>query len=155
MAEDLQFAVVESATLEWPTSLRLSSRRFRLFVAADATGLSNQEISDFAYAALSAGVVYFCAWGQGAERFHDLIDAVIVKDILGERQFALSTPDDVIMTTWHQHETLEEALDFFAACAVPTEGYLADSRCWLVICIGNPEWASVATRFLAAVDYFE
>ncbi len=153
MADASYFAVVESATLQWPTSLRLPSRRFRLFVAADASGSTTEEISAFAHAALSAGMVYFCAWGRDAERFHDLVDAVSIEDELGDRRFAPPTPNDVIMTTWHDDETLEEALDFFATSALPTSGYVADSRYWMVICVGNPDWAARATRVLAETDY--
>ncbi len=148
MADTGHFAVVEAATLEWPTSLRLPSKRFRLLVAADASGLSTEKISNFAHCALSAGMVYFCAWGKGAERFHDLVDAVIVQDELGDRRFALPTADDVIMTTWHEDETLDEVLEFFTTSALPTDGFLANSRYWLVICIENPEWASITTRVL-------
>jgi hypothetical protein len=92
-------------------------------------------------------MVYFCAWGPGCERFHDIVDQVIVEDGIG-RRFVPPTPRDAVMTTWHDRESLEDALDFFATSAVATDGYGANSRYRVVISVESPEWASVATRFL-------
>lgn len=150
MAEETQFGIIETDCLVWPASLRLPTKRFRLFVAADAAGTTIHEISEFAHAALAKGMVYLCVWGRGCQLFHDIVDSVIVEDDQGEREFAGAGPEDVITTTWHDHDTLETALDFFARCAIPTEGFLDDSDYRLVVCVGNPEWASAASRFLRA-----
>jgi hypothetical protein len=153
MAKETEFAVIESSQLIWRTSVQMSARRFRLFVAADTAHTTADQISAFAEAALGRGMVYFCAWGPGCDRFHDIVDEVVVGDELAERSFAPPTAKDVVMTTWHARETLEEALDFFATCAVPTDGYAADSSYRVVMCVGNPQWASVATRFLKAAKF--
>jgi hypothetical protein len=152
MAEAKQFAVIQLPELRWPSSLPLSSRRFRLFVAADISDVSVDAVSDFASAALSKGMVYFCAWGRDCERFHDIVDEVIVKDDLGERKFVGPTASDTVMTTWHDHESLEEALDFFATCAIPTDGLTVDSAFRLVICVGKQDWAEIAKRFLQSAE---
>jgi hypothetical protein len=148
MAEETRFGVVQLAELRWPTSTALPSRRFRLFVAADITSVSVDVISEFASAALSRGMVYFCAWGRDCERFHDIVDEVIVEDELAERRFVGPTANDRVMTTWHEKDTLEEGLDFFTTFAVPTDGFAADSSFRLVICVDNPDWAETATRVL-------
>jgi hypothetical protein len=153
MAEETQYTVIESDCLIWPTSLRLQAKQFRLLVAADTTHTTTDEISDFTEAALGRGMVYFCAWGPGCEKFHDIVDEVIGRDELGERRFAAPTADDFVMTTWHDRETLEEALDFFATCAVPTDGYAAKSHHHVVMCVRNPEWASVAKQFLKSAKF--
>jgi hypothetical protein len=57
------------------------------------------------------------------EKFHDIVDEVVVNDELGERRFAGPIANDTVMTTWHEHETLEQALDFFVTSAVPTQGF--------------------------------
>ena len=142
MAEDNEFAIVEIDHLIWPESLQLPTKRFRLFVAADTTRATTDDISNFAEAALEGGMVYFCAWGAGCERFHDIVDEVVVVSDLEGRRFALPN------TTWHAHETLEEALEFFATAAVPSDEYEAGSRFRVVLCVGNPGWAAVADRFL-------
>lgn len=154
MEEEKRFAVIQLPQLEWPTSTALPSSRFLLFVAADITDISADAISEFASAALSRGMVYFCAWGRDCGRFHDIVDEVVVEDELGERRFVGPTASDVVMTTWHEKETLEEALDFFTSFAVPTDGFAADSSFRLVICVDNPDWAETATRVLQSTESF-
>ena len=144
MADENQFSVIELSRLTWPSSLELPSKHFRLFVAADTTRVTTDELSDFAKAALNAGMVYFCAWGSGCERFHDIVDWAVVEDDLGERRFAGSTSNDTVMTTWHEDDSLEEALDFFARLAIPSDGYASGSSYWLALSVGNPEWAAIA-----------
>jgi hypothetical protein len=70
-------------------------------------------VSEFVLAALQQGMVYCCVWGPGCEGFHDIIDDIVVEDGLSERRVVGATPNDVIMTTWHANESLEEALEFF------------------------------------------
>jgi hypothetical protein len=157
MGEEKQFAVIQLPELKWPTSLSLSCSRFRLFVAADVSNVSVDIISDFVSAALNRGMVYFCAWGHDCERFHDIVDEVVVEDYLAERRFVEPTTNDTVMTTWHKGETLDtlkEALDFFANWARPHPGLATDSSFRLVICVGDPEWAETATRFLQTAEFF-
>lgn len=154
MNADKQFTVIDLPDLNWPTSLKLPTKRFRLFVAADTLDTSVDSISEFAMAALKAGMVYCCAWGHGCERFHDIVDECITEDDIGARKFAGPTANDVVMTTWHDDDSLEEALDFFATCTVPTDGFLEDSGFRVVISVRHPEWAAAATHFLRAADFF-
>jgi hypothetical protein len=135
-----KFAVAEISDLIWPPALKVPSKRFRLLVAADTSKLSTDLISEFALAALEHGMVYFCSWGPGCERFHDIVDEVVVADDLTQQKFSGSKPGDVIMTTSHDDESLEEALEFLPF-AIPTEGFLPDSDFRLVICLNNPAWA--------------
>jgi hypothetical protein len=154
MIENKDFAVIQLPDLRWPSSIQLPSKRFRLLVAADVTNVDTDAISNFASAALNCGMVYFCAWGPDCERLHDIVDEIIVKDDLGERRFTGPTANDVIFTTWHSKESLREALDFFATCAEPTEGFLADSGFRLVICAGNPKWVATARKSLQVAKLF-
>ena len=106
MRREKRFAVIQVPDLNWPVTLEIPSKRFRLFVAANVTDVSTQTISDFSLAALNRGMVYFCSWGPDCERFHDIIDKVIVEDDIGERKFAGANGGDVIMTTWHAKDSL-------------------------------------------------
>jgi len=153
MAEEKRFSVVQLSALEWPELLKLPSSRFRLFVAADTRFLNIGMVSQFASAALSRGMVYFCAWGNDCERFHDIVDDVIVEDEVGERRFVGQTASDTVMTTWHKGDTLEEALDFFATLAIPSNGFVANSDYWVVVCVGSQDWASIATRVLRSARF--
>jgi hypothetical protein len=110
-------------------------------------------ISEFAVAALSRGMVYFSAWGRNCDRFHDIVDEVMVEDELGKRRFVGPAANDGVITTWHKDESLEEALDFFTTSAVPTDGFTDDSDFRLVICVGNLHWVQAANRFLQSVTF--
>jgi hypothetical protein len=150
MAGQKSFSIVELSDLKWPSSLQLPTRRFRLFVAADSHQTSVNVISEFAIAALQKGAVYCCTWGRCSARFHDIIDEVVVEDGFRERRFVGPSPSDVIMTTCHADESLEEALGFLTTSALPTEGFAIDSHFLVVACVGNPEWAAIASRVLEA-----
>ena len=153
MKETQDFAVVALTELKWPTILNLPTNRFRLFVAADVSELSADALADFARAALRGGMVYFCAWGRDCEKFHDIVDEVIANDCTGERQFIGPTAKDTVMTTWHDDETLEEALDFFATSAIPTEGLMPNSNYRLAICVRNPTWSAKARQSLESAEF--
>ena len=122
-------------------------------MAADVTRTPTELISEFANAALTSGMVYFCAWGQDCERFHDIVDELIVEDEIGARLFAGADAGDTIMTTWHKADTLEEALDFFINLAEPTSGLDRNSDYWVAVCVNNSEWAAEIRRRLEAA-YF-
>jgi hypothetical protein len=152
MPKENHFCVVELAALQWPPSIPISSRRFRVFVAADVTGIVTEVISKFANAALKTGMVYFCAWGPGCERFHDIVDEVITEDDLGERLFAGPKATDTVMTTWHDSEELGEALEFFINFAHPTDGFEDSSEYWVAVCVNNSEWAETVRRILGTAE---
>jgi hypothetical protein len=145
MADKKHLRVVLLPDLRWPELLQMQSKRFRLFVAADTSDVGTDTLSQFVVEALQRGMVYCCLWGKGCERFHDIVDDVVVEDELNDRRYVGPTSGDVIMTTWHSDESLEEALEFFTT-ALPTQGFLADSDYWLVACVGNEEWVRVASR---------
>ena len=153
MEKAKRLAVVKVPELKWPDKLEIPSKRFRLFVAANISNVSKDVVSAFSLSALNHGMVYFCSWGPDCERFHDIVDDVVLEDDLGERKFAGPNQDDVIMTTWHTNESLEDALDFFATLAMPTDGFTQDSDFRLVVCVGQQEWADLATKHFRSANY--
>jgi hypothetical protein len=154
MSDQKRFTVVNLEQLQWPVDVQIPTKRFRLFVAGDISRLTDEAVSSFALSALERGMVYFCAWGPDCSRFDDLVDWVCVMDELDAKRFVGPSQSDVIMTTWHANDTLEEALDFFASFAIPTDGFAPDSDFRLVVCLSNPEWENAANRFLASVKFF-
>ena len=154
MEQEKRFAVIQVPDLNWPPALEIPSKRFRLFVAANITDVSTQTVSDFALTALSQGMVYLCSWGPDCERFHDIVDEVLVEDDIGEQKFAGPNTSDVVITTWHAKDSLEDAIDFFATSAVPTDGFAADSDFRLVICVANQQWAAQANQYLQSAKFF-
>jgi len=60
-----------------------------------------------------SGCLYCCAWGVACEAWHDGVDHANIQRFEGG-----NIPDDsFIMTTWHERETLAEAMWFAAVCA--------------------------------------
>lgn len=148
MSSEKPFQVAEFTSLRWPSALVIPSRRFRLFVAADVMGVAVDVIGEFAHSALAKGMVHFCAWGPDCERFHDIVDEIVTLDEIGERRFAAPNGHDTIMTTGHDRQPLDEALDFFVNWSLPNGGFQAGSAYWLAISVGNPKWTATIKQYL-------
>jgi len=142
-------SVLHLDSMVWP-NLDLPSKQFRLFIAADATKIHDDQIETFAEAALSTGMIYCCTWGPDCSRVHDLFDDVILADELGPGLYAPPTADDVIMTTWHERDSLKKAVWYFANCTFPTKSFEHESEFWLAIAIGNRRWAASIERYLSS-----
>jgi hypothetical protein len=112
----------------FPTLFGLSVPHFVAFLAADFTSVESAAIVDLGARLVRHGCVYFCIWGPGCERAHDLIDE------------SCTTIEPVIMTTWHSDESLEQALWFFAFNAYPDEAYVNAGTGKVAICVGNNTW---------------
>jgi hypothetical protein len=151
LAKD-RFLVIECESLTWPSNLHIPSKRFRLFVAADASRSSVEALSTFAEAALVQGMVYFCAWGPSCEKFEDIVDETVVGDGSDTARYEGPNQKDVIMTTSHKTDTLDEALDFFIDWAIPTDGFAPDSHYWIAITVGNANWAASVAERLRRTD---
>jgi hypothetical protein len=117
---------------EWPAALRFDPPHFVLFLALDARGISAEAIASFAYRALDSGIAYLVAWGPDCERVHDVFDECIVdREVSGDR-----APPGLVMTTWHADDSLEDALEFFALCALP-DGREWACTTWLAVSVGD------------------
>jgi hypothetical protein len=134
------FFIAQSDFASMPELESFSGSHFVVFLAADAAGVEIALLSEFVRKLLSAGCVYFCVWGSGCERLHDIID---------EESF---TPDQVIMTSWHSDESLDEALSFFIRHSRPDDAYLGSTKNALAISIGNIDWATQISRRLTNLD---
>jgi hypothetical protein len=82
------------------------------------------------------GLCYFCAWGPDCERVHDLFDQVIIPFEIS----AQNPLQKLIMTTWHERESLRKAAWFFQNCAWPSEAKLQDDVEWVAISVKNMLW---------------
>lgn len=116
---------------EWPVVLPTRGEHLVLWVGMDATAASTEQITAIGERALDSGMVYLCAWGADCERVHDTIDEVIWERDLG------SSERDVILTTWHSGEPLDDALWFFVNTAWPAEAYMESTRDWYAVVVGE------------------
>jgi hypothetical protein len=132
---------------DWPATLSLPSRHFRLLTVGDAGRVGGEELSRFADAALGAGCVYLCAWGPGCMRVHDTFD---YQD--------LELPQGAtVMTTSHAHESLEDAIEFLLISAWPDKAFAETCRAALIAVVGDGSLAdqvkSLAPRFMRPRDH--
>jgi hypothetical protein len=125
---------------DWPGELHLLSERFCLLVAGNARGEDPQAIRAFASKALTAGCVYACAWGPGCELVHDTFDSTF-----NETE---NSSGPVVMTTWHEDESLEQALNFLMRDAWPSDIWIGSCRASVVAVIANDGWAAEVRRLV-------
>ena len=113
-----------SLNIEKPSELvpplNLGSERFVCLLAWDAVNVDANEIGAFIGALLDHGAVYFCCWGQGCERTHDIVDEVV------QLKGIEKGTDSVIMTTWHDDEELSDALEISLLSAEPDDEWLSE-----------------------------
>jgi hypothetical protein len=119
--------VVELPRLgDYPDELERPGPHFVAFVAADVAAASDEELARFARTLVTQGASYVCAWGPGCERLRDAVDEV----------------RDDVTTSWHQDDTLDEALWFALFATVPDERYLETTDAVLAVVVAEPKWAA-------------
>ena len=84
---------------------------------------------------------FISALGDRARTFHDVVDEVVVEDELGERLVG-DDKSESIMTTSHEDETRDEAMDFYINWTCHTPGFERNSNLWFAGCLNRPEWAA-------------
>jgi len=127
------FTAKASGLDELPSSISLSSRHFVCLMALDAEILSTNSIATLAHKLLQSGCVYFSCWGPDSSRVHDLIDLADI-DMHPEGPWA--------MTTWHEDESLSEALWHVLNVSWPDSAFEHDCTSTLAISMGNADWAT-------------
>lgn len=99
---------------DWKQNVHPLKPPFIAVVVADAAGVPTAEVQGFAQELLKQGVAYVCAWGRECERVHDVFDDVILQRPEG---------DPFVMTTWHDDESMDEALWYGVWAACPDEAF--------------------------------
>jgi len=98
-------------------------------------------LEQFAAKLLRQGCVFACAWGRDCEKVHDAIDyAAIEAD-------ALAGSDDVVLTTWHTDESLDETLYFAVFSAWAAASY--ESTTQAVVAIVEPSLRAIVESRLS------
>jgi len=123
-----------------PQCLPHARQYFSLLLAWDGPEHLNDGQSDAIKKLVDSGLIYFCAWGKNCESVHDAVDRC---DIV-----RLQKVNHIIMTTWHNDETLEEAMFFFRYCVCPAEPLQNISYDRFAVSVGCPGW------YQSMVHYF-
>ena len=133
----------------FPSELNLPSPHFVMLLACDARKVEDSVITDFADSMIDRGIAYLCGWGADCERVHDLFDlAFVMREIEDGQQYPH------IMTTWHNDESLDEALWFMLNSAYPDDALADTCGIDLAVSVANAEWDTLIQRRLSNVRQF-
>ena len=148
---DRRLYLAQLARLEdWPTQVEEPARPFVVFTAFDATSLTDDELISFARLLLEQGCVYACSGGaRRRARARRLL--ITLRSPPSEQASPYVAEDDVVMTTWHDDESLDDALWFAVFSAYPAYGELTG-----VLAISGQTWAGeIESRFGDAEQWNE
>ncbi len=133
------FYLLELPALDaWPTDLALPSPHFALFLACNAKSIGKAALSQLATLTLNQGLSQLCAWGPGASLTMDVFEDVCE---FGEDDVRPSIAWVSLTSSWHGHDTLEHAMEYFFDCARPSDPR-ADCGAWLAAAVGMPQAAN-------------
>jgi hypothetical protein len=128
---------------------KIDSTYFVCFLGWNSLNNDTSSISQVVESLLKSGGVYFCTWGSGCERVHDIIDEVSIGS---------NPPPEIypgIMTTWHEGESFDQALWTFLNCTYPYDTYWDGCKAAIAITIGLQPDLQTRTDFaLANPDEF-
>ena len=128
-------------------NLKFPSNGFVLFLAANRANVKEQEIVLTAKKLITSGLTYICTFGPDCEKGHDIFDYA---NILWEQEHKT---EFLVMSTWHAHETLEEALYFCILNAEPKDVKEIESS-MVVLSVGNLEWSKTIQACLYNLPAF-
>jgi hypothetical protein len=144
-ATDTPLYVADLNDFEALKNLDFPARPLTLFVAADTRKISVDEIGQLAEMVLKQGLRYLCAWGPDCKRVHDIFDEIYIGP--GDNPYNFD-----LMTTWHDDESLGEALWFFLNCA--HVGDEMPGRASFAVRIGNPPESAPIAEVVQRIDEF-
>jgi hypothetical protein len=132
------FMLELAAPRELPPHIDVGSKYFGTFVAWDARAATHSEIVSFIKPLMDAGSVYFVCWGPDCKRVHDIADECD----------PYKNTDSVIMTTWNDDESLDDATWYFLNTMFPDAAFEDAFQSSLAISIGSQSWASAVRAAL-------
>ena len=146
------FALAVPDPSQIPDNITLQSKHFICFIACNGFVWVDQDLYLALERLLCSGAIYFCAWGPDCERIHDMADRAIL-DQMGDVE-----ADSLVPTTWHEQESLGEALWFAARTAAAAPAYEKSCSSFLAISVGHRHWYSAIADLLrnpARLDQIE
>jgi hypothetical protein len=121
------FVITLTRAEDWPDATPWSCEGFGLLVLTERV----VDVAPLATRALARGVAVVCSWGPGCSMIEDAFDDAIVDAHPNE------TENDVVLTTSHEGESLEEAMEFFLDVILPAKDRAASCRAWCIAAFGE------------------
>lgn len=125
---------------EVPRSFNVAGPSFVCLLAWDADASSRESIVALAHRLIHAGCAYICCWGAACSLVHDIFDLVSI-----ER----GSDAPLIMSTWHESESLDDALWFALFTAFPDDALSERCRSVVAVAIGSPSRADQIRHAMA------
>jgi len=140
------YSLAAGTALDLAANIEISpGHHFVLFLAWDARTVPDDTVIEVARDLVRKGLAYIVAWGPDCERVHDLFDLV---DMAENPESTSASPDTVIMSTWHDDETMEEALWFALFNAWPAVPYDETCSAAIAATVANSSWADSIHKYL-------
>lgn len=121
------FVITLANAEEWPDATPWSCEGFGLLVLTERV----VDVVPLATRAVARGVAVVCSWGPGCSMIEDAFDDAIVDAHPNE------TENDVVLTTSHEGESLEEAIEFFLDVILPAKDRAPSCRAWCIVAFGE------------------
>lgn len=109
---------------------------FTMFLAWESPNIDPEFLTERLRPLVDNGLVYFCAWGEGAEEMHDAVDQIVA-----EREQCGCCLSAAVMSTSHPDENLGEALSFFNEHALPEDPEVFANFSRYAVVIGSEAFA--------------
>jgi hypothetical protein len=111
-----------------------SDRHFTMLVAMDGLADTHADVCNVSNDLLEAGLVYLCTWGADCAHVDDIFShAAKLLNIRMQEEYNFRS-------TYHESESLDDALWFFLNAAIPDDSYAQSCRSAYVVSVGHREW---------------
>jgi hypothetical protein len=111
---------------DWPAQTPWTCAGFGLLFAADHV----IDVTRLGQTALAQGLAFAASWGSGCSLMEESFDEIIVG--FGREE----TRDDVVLTTSHDGESLDEAIEFFLEAATASPARAPSCNAWVIFPLG-------------------
>lgn len=112
-----------------PAVATLPGKHFVTLLIADFSSTTRDDLVSLSKQLIAAGSRYFCAWGQDCQTAHLAFD-------LARCEFERDT-ENVILTTDHSTESLDDAIWYALNVAYPVDPYDRDWHAIIAICVND------------------
>lgn len=121
---------------------------FVLLLAANYFSIDQKEMIDVATDLIKKGNAYLCAWGDGCSNGDTNWDIAAVESE-SEKKYGFFT-----MTTWHEDESLEEAIWYSLNVAYVDE-HIWDTTSVVLATIENEDWKNQIEQICSKPEEFK
>ncbi|MDX1963584.1 MAG: hypothetical protein SFX18_10550 [Pirellulales bacterium] len=121
-----------------PAVSQLPGKHFVTLMVADFSTVTQEHMVALSQQLIAAGSRYFCAWGRDCQMAHLAFDLACCEYEADNEQ--------VIITTDHSNESIEDAIWFALVCAYPVDPYDKEWHATIAICVNNQSASHIVRK---------